>query len=156
MSELPAATVRRHAAMPERAAFQYLILRVVPDVERGERINAGVVLLCRPRRFLAGRIALDEALLLRLDPGADLGRIRGHLDLVPRLCAGDRDAGPLATLDQAERFHWIASPSSTMVQASAVHTGLTTDPAATLDGLLARLVARDPTGSIDGGAGDST
>jgi len=132
--------------MPERAQFQYAILRVIPDVERGERLNAGIVLLCRPERFLAARVDLDERLLLDMAPTADLGRIHAHLDLLPRLCAGDPDAGPLALLDQAERFHWIVSPSSTMVQPSSVHTGLTDDAGATLDGLMARLVERGPTG----------
>jgi hypothetical protein len=69
--------------------FQYATLRVVPDVERGERLNAGVVLLCRPARFLDARIELDEALLGRLAPGLDIGPIRALLALVPRLCAGD-------------------------------------------------------------------
>ncbi len=129
--------------MPDRAPFQYAILRVIPDVERGERLNAGIVLFCRPRRFLAARIALDEPLLQSMAPNADLERIRAHLDLLPRLCAGDPDAGPLALLDQAERFHWMVSPSSTVVQASAVHTGLTDGAAITLQGLMARLVERD-------------
>ena len=132
--------------MSDRTQFQYAILRVVPDVERGERLNAGIVLLCRPQRFLAARVHLDERLLLDMAPAADLGRIRAHLDLIPRLCAGDADAGPLALLDQAERFHWVVSPSSTMVQPSAVHTGLTADAAMTLDGLMTRLVDRDPSG----------
>ncbi len=133
----------RRVWMPDRSPFQYAMLRVVPDVERGERLNAGIVLLCRPRRFLQAHIHLDETLLLRMAPGADIGRLRAHLDLVPRLCAGDPDAGPLALLDQAERFHWIVSPSSTMVQPSAVHTGLTEDPAATLEALVTRLVSRE-------------
>lgn len=130
--------------MPERVQFQYAILRVVPDVERGERLNAGIVLLCRPQRFLAARIDLDVPLLLQMAPGADVSRIASHLELIPRLCAGDADAGPLASLPPAERFHWLASPSSTMVQPSAVHTGLTSDAAATLDGLMTRLVQRGP------------
>ncbi len=135
--------VGRHAPMPDRAPFQYAILRVIPDIERGERLNAGIVLFCRPRRFLAARVALDESLLLSMAPNADLERIRSHLELLPRLCAGDPDAGPLALLDQPERFHWVVSPSSTVVQASAVHTGLTDDAATTLRGLMARLVQRD-------------
>jgi hypothetical protein len=133
---------RRLVRMPDRAQFQYAILRVVPDVERGERLNAGIVLLCRPQRFLDARIRLDVPLLLQMAPAADVGRITSHLDLIPRLCAGDADAGPLASLPQAERFHWLASPSSTMVQPSAVHTGLTSDAAATLEGLMTRLVRR--------------
>lgn len=132
--------------MSDRAPFQYAILRVIPDVERGERLNAGIVLFCRPMRFLAARIALDEPLLLSMAPGADLGRIRAHLDLLPRLSAGAVDAGPLALLDQAERFHWMVSPSSTVVQASSVHTGLTEDPGVTLDGLMLRLVHRQTGG----------
>ena len=143
---MPDGTGQRHVRMPEQAQFQYAVLRVVPDVERGERLNAGIVLLCRPQRFLAACIDLDARLLLDMAPAADLGRIRAHLELLPRLCAGDADAGPLALMDQAERFHWIASPSSTMVQPSAVHTGLTTDAAATLDGLMARLVDRTAAG----------
>ena len=142
--------------MPDRVQFQYAILRVVPDVERGERLNAGIVLLCRPQRFLAARIRLDERLLLDMAPAADLGRIRSHLDLLPRLCAVDTDAGPLALLDLAERFHWIVSPSSTMVQASAVHTGLTDDAEATLHGLMTRLVERDPSGRDGQGVGRDT
>ncbi|MBX3031665.1 MAG: DUF3037 domain-containing protein [Chloroflexi bacterium] len=126
----------------DRWPFQYAILRVVPDIERGERLNAGVVLHCRPARFLAAITLLDEALLQAMAPAADVPRIRRHLELVPRLCAGDADAGPLALLEQPERFHWIVAPSSTLVQPSAVHTGLTVDPAATLDDLVARLVAR--------------
>ncbi len=122
--------------------FQYATIRVVPDVERGERINAGVVLLCRPARFLEARVDLDEGLLRRLAPDAPLEPIRSLLSLIPRLCEGEPAAGPIAHLAQAERFHWIVAPSSTMVQASAVHTGVTDDPAGTLEALHRRLVVR--------------
>lgn len=131
-----------HAGMP----FQYAMLRVVPDVERGERLNAGVVLLCRPARFLEARVELDEPLLAALAPGVDLGPIRRVLGLIPRICAGDPDAGPIALLEQPERFHWVVAPSSTVIQPSAVHTGVTDDPAETLERLVGRLVGRPPTG----------
>ena len=130
---------------PAEMPFQYATLRVVPDVERGERLNAGVVLLCRPARFLDARIELDEELLSRLAPTLEVGPIRALLALVPRLCAGDPTAGPIAGLELAERFHWIVAPSSTVVQPSAVHTGVTSDPAATLESLHRRLVARRDT-----------
>jgi hypothetical protein len=123
----------------------------VPDVERGERLNAGVVLLCRPARFLDARIELDEALLAGLAPGSEIGPIRALLALVPRLCAGDPTAGPIAALEPAERFYWIVAPSSTVVQPSAVHTGVTTDPAATLASLHRRLVTRVSADHDDGG-----
>jgi hypothetical protein len=133
---------RTRAVASDGMPFQYAMLRVVPDVERGERINAGVVLLCRPARFLDARVDLDEALLERLAPDIELAPIRALLALIPRLCAGDPSAGPIALLDPAERFHWLVAPSSTVVQPSAVHTGVTRDPAATLESLLRRLVAR--------------
>ena len=115
-------------------------MRVVPHVERGECVNAGVVLFCRPRRFLAARVALDEARLLALAPDVDLEAVRGHLDALRRIADGDPAAGPIAALPASERFHWLVAPSSTMIQPSHVHTGLTADPAAELDALFADLV----------------
>jgi hypothetical protein len=127
--------------MPEPPrAFQYAILRVVPHVERGERVNAGVLLFCRQRGFLAARTELDEARLAALDPELDAELVRAHLDALARIAAGEPDAGHVATLDQSERFHWLVAPSSTIIQPSEVHTGLTTDPAAELDRLFAELV----------------
>lgn len=123
-----------------RSPFAYAVVRVVPRVERGEFLNAGIVLLCRPRRFLAARVHLDESLLRALDPGCDPDGVRAHLEVIPRIAAGDPDAGPIARLAQAERFHWLVAPSSTIVQRSEVHTGLTTDPAVTLEHLFTTLV----------------
>ena len=130
------------ARSARRAPFQYAIIRVVPRVERGEAFNAGVVLLCRPRRFLGARVQLDRALLATFAPGVDAASLRAHLELIPRLCAGDPAAGPLAALSQPERFHWLVSPSSTMVQPAEVHTGMTADPEGTLGHLFAALVER--------------
>jgi hypothetical protein len=121
-------------------AFQYAIVRVLPRVERGECLNVGVVLLCRPRRYLAARIALDEARLAAFAPDLDPATIRPHLAAIERIAAGDPEAGPIARLGQAERFHWLVSPSSTIIQASEVHSGLCDDPAAELDHLVATLV----------------
>lgn len=123
-----------------REPFQYAVLRVVPRVERGECVNAGVVLFCRTRSFLAAAIALDEARLAALAPGVPAPAIARQLDGLARVAQGDPSAGPIAAMSQSERFGWIVGPSSTVVQASPVHTGLSGDPAATLDHLLGRLV----------------
>jgi hypothetical protein len=123
-----------------RSPFEYAILRVVPREDRGEALNAGIVLHSRPRRFLAARIELDVEVLRVLAPSCDPDVVRAQLETVPRICAGDPSAGPIAVLSRPERFHWLVSPSSTMVQPSAVHTGLTDDPAATLEHLFATLV----------------
>jgi hypothetical protein len=122
--------------------FQYAILRVVPRVERGEGINVGVVLFCRPLEFLGARIELDEELLRQLCPECDLDAIRAHLGGIERIAAGAADAGPIAQLSISERFHWLVAPASTMIQASPSHTGLTTDPARELERLHAALVLR--------------
>ena len=127
-----------------RSPFAYAIVRVVPHVERGERLNAGIVLLCRPRRYLGAEMRLDEARLRSLDPDCDIDEVRAHLDLIRRIAAGDSDAGPLAALSQAERFHWLVAPSSTVIQPSTVHAGLTDDPAATLEHLVRTLVVLAP------------
>jgi hypothetical protein len=120
--------------------FQYAVLRIVPRVERGESLNAGVILLCRPQRFLAARIGLDTRRLQALAPDVDPATIAAHLALVERIAAGDSGAGPIAGLTIGERFHFLVSPSSTVIQPSEVHTGLCDDPAQELDHLFDRLV----------------
>jgi hypothetical protein len=123
-----------------RSPFAYAVIQVVPRVERGERLNAGVLLHCRPRRFLAARIWLDEPLLSALAPSCDVTVVREHLEAIRAIAAGEPSGGPIASLAQAERFHWLVAPSSTVVQASEVHTGLTADPAGTLEHLFRQLV----------------
>lgn len=120
--------------------FSYAVYRVVPRVERGERVNVGVVVFCRPLRYLAARTALDERRLAALWPELDPATVRPHLAALERIAAGDAGAGPIAKLDPSERFHWLASPSSTIIQPSAVHTGLCDDPAAELSKLFRTLV----------------
>jgi len=123
-----------------RNAFQYAIVRVLPHVERGECLNVGVILLCRTRRYLGARITLNEGRLAAFAPDLDPATIRPHLDAIERVAAGDPAAGPIARLGQAERFHWLVAPSSTIIQPSEVHSGLCDDPVAELDHLVATLV----------------
>jgi len=130
----------RSASDPRRVPFEYAIVRVVPRVERGERLNAGIVLSCRPRRFLAARVRLDETRLRALDPDTDPEQVRAHLEAIERIARGDADAGPIARLTRPERFHWLVAPSSTIIQPSEVHPGLCADPAAELEHLFATLV----------------
>lgn len=106
------------------ASFDYAVLRVVPRVERQEFVNAAVVAYCPERKFLGARVHYDPARIRALWPQADLDLIREHLEAVPRICAGDETAGPIARLEQRERFHWLTSPRSTIIQPSPVHTGV--------------------------------
>jgi len=120
--------------------FQYAVVRVIPRVERGESLNAGVILLCRPKRFLAARTSLEADRLRALAPDVDPLTIETHLAAIDAVAAGDPDAGPIARLGQAERFHWLVSPASTIIQPSEVHTGLCEDPGHELARLAETLV----------------
>ena len=120
--------------------FSYAIVRLVPDIERGERLNVGVILFCRPLDFVGARTRLDEERARALGGDVDLEGARRHLAAIERIAAGDPDGGPIARLDTTARFHWLVAPSSTIVQPSEVHTGLCDDPRACLDELFERLV----------------
>ncbi len=126
--------------MPARSSFDYAVVRVVPRVERGEFLNAGIILFCRVRRFLGARIGLDERRLQLLYPDLDAAALRDNLDAIPLICAGGKGAGPIGQLPQAERFHWLVAPRSAVVQTSPVHSGLCTDPETMLDHLIDALV----------------
>jgi len=126
----------------QREPFEYAVLRVSPRVERGETINVGVVLFCRTRRFLAVRAELGERQMAALEamaPGVDLEAVRAHLASIRAIVDGESSAGPIAALAAPERFRWVTSPSSTVIQPSDVHGGLTEDPRASLDELFEKL-----------------
>ena len=126
--------------MSSGSPFSYAIYRLVPRLERGERVNVGVVVFCRPLDFLAARTALDEPRIAALWPELDLDAVRPHLEAIERIAAGDPSGGPMAKLDTTARFHWLVAPSSTIIQPSAVHTGVCADPPAQLDHLFETLV----------------
>lgn len=123
-----------------RDVFEYALLRIVPRVERGECVNAGVLLYCRAQDFVVARTHLDEARLLALDPDVDVAGVRAALRAVQGVCAGGEAAGQAARDDAGRRFRWLVAPRSTVVQPGPVHTGLTIDPAAEAERLLDLLV----------------
>lgn len=121
-------------------SYDYAVLRVVPSVEREEFVNAGVVLQCAERGFLDCRVHMDEARLRALWADLDLEVVRQHLEAFPRICAGDPGAGPIARLSRRERFRWLVSPRSTIMQVSPVHSGVCASPEAALQDIFKRLV----------------
>ena len=125
--------------MPENSSFDYAFVRIVPRVERDEFVNAGVILFCRTRRFLGSRVELPRTRLATLDPAFDLDEAEQHLASISLVCSGGRRGGPLGALPTAERFLWLVSPRSTVIQTSAVHCGLCADPQVALDKLFARM-----------------
>ena len=128
--------------MPALHTYDYAVIRVVPRVEREEFVNAGVVVSCEGAKLLVAAIELDEARLLALDPKVDLELVRRHLAAIPLICAGGAEAGPIGALPQRNRFHWLVSPRSTVIQPSPVHTGRTSDPSAALERLMDTMVRR--------------
>lgn len=127
--------------MAAEQPFSYAVCRLVPRVERGERINVGVIVFSRPVDYLAARTRLDERRALSLWPELDVESVRAHLAAIERIAAGDPAAGPISRLDTTARFHWLVAPSSTIIQPSQVHTGLCGAPADELEKLFRALVA---------------
>jgi len=126
--------------VPEPSSFDYAVVRIVPRVDRDEFVNAGVIVFSPQRRLLDARIHIDVNRLRALWPSIDLALVKRHLEAIPRICAGDQEAGPIAKLSLNERFHWLTSPRSTMIQISPVRTGLAEEPEKMLDRLAHELL----------------
>lgn len=127
--------------MPERSSFDYAVIRIVPRVDREEFVNAGVILFCKSRGFLRARVEFDTQRIRALWPQLSLDEVQEHLEAIPKVCEGGREAGPIGMLSARERFQWLVSPRSTVIQFSAVHSGLCDTPEQVLDHLFQRLVA---------------
>jgi hypothetical protein len=122
--------------------YDYAVVRVVPRVERGEFVNAGIILSCDVERILLAGIELDEKALLTIDPHVDMELVRNALASIPAICAGGEAAGDIGKMSARERFHWLVAPRSTIVQTSPVHTGQCAEPAAALAHLMQTMVRR--------------
>jgi hypothetical protein len=116
--------------------FEYALVRVVPRIERGEAINAGVIVYSQAYRYLCARIELDESRLLAVDPGVEMDAVRLALSAFEKACT----EGPLSSRPLGERFRWLTAPRSTIVQPGPVHSGLTADPETELSHLFDTLV----------------
>ena len=126
--------------MRKRYPFDYAIVRVVPRVDRGEFLNAGVILFSSTAAFLDARIGCDRHRLLALAPAIDFALVESHLDSIAKVCAGGPDAGSIGALPQRARFHWLVAPRSTIIQTSPVHSGVHEDLTAALESLFQKLV----------------
>jgi hypothetical protein len=126
--------------MRKRYPFDYAVVRVVPRVDRGEFLNAGVILFSSTAAFLDARIGCDRDRLQALAPFIDVALVESYLDAIPKICAGGEGAGEIGGLPQRARFHWLVAPRSTIIQPSPVHSGIHHDLPAVLDGLFEKLV----------------
>lgn len=124
----------------ERFVFDYAIVRVVPRVDRGEFVNAGVIVFSSTRGYLDSRVELDRERLMALAPAIDVAVVESYLESIGKICAGGGEAGSIGSLPQRARFHWLVAPRSTIIQTSAVHSGVHEDPAVALESLFEKLV----------------
>jgi hypothetical protein len=126
--------------MPD-VKFDYSIIRVVPRVDREEFLNVGVLLSCPERQFLEARIEPDWRRLEAFSPGVNRQLVEEYLGVIPRICMGGDDGGPIGRLTQRERFHWLVAPRSTIIQMAPVHSGVCGDPHEALNRVFERMVA---------------
>ena len=136
--------------MHDPCAYDYAVIRVLPHVERGECMNAGVLVCSTARGFLKARVELDEARLLALDPGADVATLSAALEAFVRICDGGPQGGPIGQLPLRSRFDWLVAPRSTVIQTSPVHSGRCSDLEAAMEQLMERMVRATAPGAADG------
>ena len=130
--------------MQETHLFEYAVIRVVPHVEREEFLNVGIVLLCRPQKFLGAKFGLDTGRLRALCDKMDLEELKEHITSFERICSGGEDSGPIGKLTITERFRWLTATRSTVLQTSKVHPGLCNDAKEELNSLFNQLVLIKP------------
>lgn len=130
--------------MPDRHSFNYAVVRVVPHAEREEFINVGVILSCHAANFLDAAFEVDERRLKAFAPGLDVNELQAHLEAIRLICEGGDKGGTIGGLPRRARFDWLVAPRSTIVQTSAVHAGLCSDPRRALNHLLRKMVGAPP------------
>lgn len=126
--------------MQETPIYEYALIRVVPQIERGECLNTGVILFCKRPKFLEMRYHIDAKRLSIFSEDLDLEELAGYLRAWDLICQGKREGGRIAQLDHASRFRWISAVKSTILQCSQVHPGMGTEPKALLDRLFEQYV----------------
>ncbi|MEO7992621.1 MAG: DUF3037 domain-containing protein [Chryseolinea sp.] len=126
--------------MQENQLFEYAVIRVVPKVEREEFLNVGVILLCSKQKFLRTRIELNEARLLAVCSEVEIDNLKEYIRSFELICEGGPQGGSIGMLSMPERFRWLTSTRSTIVQTSKVHPGLCSNANEMLERLFTQLV----------------
>jgi len=126
--------------MQQKNQYEYAIVRVVPVVEREEFVNAGVILFCKKEKFIRMKYRLPQNKILMMKPDVDLEEISKNLEAFRIIANGEKEGGPIALLDQAERFRWLSAVRSASIQTSIPHTGLSDDLEKTFNTLFDEMV----------------
>jgi len=126
--------------MQQKHVYEYAIVRVVPVIEREEFVNVGVIILCKKEKFIRMQYHLHEEKILKLMPCADLEEITRNVEAFCKIACGEKDGGPIALLDEAERFRWLTAVRSASIQTSRPHPGISNDLEKTISSLFSEMV----------------
>lgn len=127
--------------MQENYLFEYSVIRIVPQVEREEFLNAGVILYCAGKKFLKAIITLDKHRIQVFCPKLDIAELGEYTNAFIAICQGGNQGGAIGKLILSERFRWLTARRSTVLQTSMVHPGFCADPDEMLYKLFSELVS---------------
>lgn len=105
--------------------YEYAIIRLVPQVEREEFMNVGIILFSKHAKFIQTKIFLDEERLKLFKCELDCEQINANLKAFELISIGSKSGGPIALEDMASRFRWLTAVRSSVVQTSRPHPGKT-------------------------------
>lgn len=127
--------------MQENHLFEYAVIRIVPQVEREEFLNTGVILYCAGKKFLNAIITLDTNRIQGFCPKLDIAELGEYTNAFIAICQGGNQVGAIGKLILPERFRWLTARRSTVLQTSMVHPGFCADPDKILHRLFSELVS---------------
>lgn len=126
--------------MQEKHFYDYAVIRVLPQVEREEFINIGVILFSKKAKYIRMLYKLDERRLSLFSSEIDIDLLKETLISFEKICNGDKTAGLIAQFDIPERFRWLTAVRSACIQTSRPHSGFTHHLDETLKKLFTELV----------------
>ncbi|MGV8992712.1 MAG: DUF3037 domain-containing protein [Flavobacterium sp.] len=109
--------------MQERNLYEYAIIRLLPNVEREEFLNVGLILFCKHKKFIKVAFEVDEN-RLKAFAELDVDFIKANLFAFQNIANADKNAGLVATFDLPSRFRWLTAMRSSMIQTSRPHPGI--------------------------------
>lgn len=124
---------------PGMHLYEYATVRYVPDIEREEFVNVGLVLMCKRARYIRTATSIDSGRIAALFPAADVELLAAQLESFALIAGGKSDSA-IAALEAHERFRWLTAVRSACITTSRPHPGLTDDLDRTFDRLFHTLV----------------
>ncbi len=128
--------------MQEQHVFESAVIRVVPQVEREEFLNVGVILYCKDEKFLQLKFEINEPRIKAFCGKFDIQELREQLNAFEQICKGGKEGGSIGELTMPERFRWLTATRSTIVQTSKVHPGLCINAGEMLERLFTQMVLK--------------